>query len=115
MPDERAEPQPSVGDTHAIERKLVDVEDDARCGQAIVEERNEALATGEDFRVVTVLAQKRERVLETLGRDVVERRDYSTSRRRATSARPSMNSPIFRPSVLKWSVARWASTASWST
>src|SRR5438105_15340454 len=26
---------------------------------------------------------------------------YSTSRRRSTSARPSMNSPIFRPSALK--------------
>jgi hypothetical protein len=100
-PDERADPQPSIDDTHAIERKLVGVDDDARRRQAIGEERNETLATREDFRVVTVLAQKRERVLETVGRDVVERRDYSTSRSRATSARPSMNSPILRPSVLK--------------
>src|ERR1700730_17694905 len=38
-------------------------------------------------------------------------RAYSTSRRRKTSARPSMYSPILRPSVLKCSLARWASTA----
>src|SRR2546422_10865740 len=38
-------------------------------------------------------------------------RAYSTSRRRKTSARPSMYSPILRPRVLKCSLARCASTA----
>ena len=111
---ERAERQPPVGRTNAVERKLVHVHDDARRSEPVVEERHEALAPRENLRVIAVLMQEGQRVLDPLGGGVLERRDQSTSRRRSTSGRPSMNSPIFRPSVLKWSVARCASTAAWS-
>jgi hypothetical protein len=54
--------------------EAADVDDDARRGQAVLHQRDERVATGEELGVVAVLGEKRERFLGRPGTLVVERR-----------------------------------------
>ena len=71
--DERAEPQPPVVDAHAVEGQPVDVDHDPRPRQPVVEERHQALATREHLRLVAMLVEQRQGVLERFGCCVLER------------------------------------------
>ena len=51
----------------------VDVDQDSGNGQAHVHERHETLAAGQDLRLVAVLAERRDDLVDGLGGDVPER------------------------------------------
>jgi hypothetical protein len=51
----------------------VDVDQDSRNGQAHIHERHETLAAGQDLRLVAMLAERRDDLVDGLGGDVPER------------------------------------------
>jgi hypothetical protein len=71
--DERADADAAIVHGDVAQRQRVDVDHDARTSEPIVQDRDEALAACEDLRLVTVLAQQRQRVVEGVRRRVLER------------------------------------------
>ncbi len=73
VPDERADPQAVALVTELVEpRYTVDVDDDARRGEAKLHQRDQALTPGQDLRLVPVAVEQRERLFERCRRNVVE-------------------------------------------
>ncbi len=105
LADDGADPQSAAVVRNAVQPgDAVDVDEERRPEQAHVERGNEALAAGEDLRVVAAFGERRERVVERLGADVVERRrfhDRSSSQTRpgvngsSTSSRPRASATAF--------------------
>ena len=75
---QRAEAKPTGVCLHATERKVVDVDDHARAREAIVQQRHQALAAGEDLHVVAMVAELLQRLVERRGGEIVEPRHRVT-------------------------------------
>ena len=77
MPYERPEAEARLRPLAGGERgERVDVDEMGGSEDAIDEERDEALASGEKLRLVTRLAEQRERVVERLGAGIGEGRRF---------------------------------------